>query len=270
MSKRLTAILNNAKSSMASAVSSHFGVRPLSEVQEHLDNWLQTPLGRRLLARQQRHLEQLLSRIFGYHLMQLSISRHCDLASASPINHRFHLSVQASDSARIAAAIAQFEALPLASEAIDVAILHHVLDYSLDPRRLLSEASRVIIPHGYLLIIGFNPHSLFGFYKPLAQLISRSFQWRRHCLRLGQLIGWLHSLDFETICTRYDDYGLPSNGGDYRWLNTIGGRLFPVCGAFYILLARKQVMSITPVQRLRRKQHPLAGWGKASAMPRKY
>lgn len=265
-------ILNNTKNSVLNAVSRSFGVQSLSEEnQRQLEVWLQTPLGQRLLEQQCYHVDQLLRCVFGYHIMQLSISRQLDLSSGSAINHRFQVSSHTLiNKGCLDGVIAQFENLPLASESVDVGILHHVLEFSLNPHQILCEASRVIIPHGYLLIIGFNPWSLLGICKPVAQFISRSSQWRYHSLPLGRIVDWLCLLDFEVVYKCHDYYGLPSDVGYRPWIDTLGRKLFPSFGAFYIVLARKQVMRMTLAKQTQQKINTLPEWGKTSAVPRKY
>ena len=94
MSKWPTSILNGLRNGVTNAWNSRFYIRPLSESQTELEIWLQTPLGQRLISQQQQHISHLLRCIFGYHIMQLSISQTLDLTTDSPINHRFHLRTQ--------------------------------------------------------------------------------------------------------------------------------------------------------------------------------
>ena len=270
MLKLVTSVFTTVKYSLANYLSSRYRLRSLSESQAELETWLETTLGQRLLSQQRYHIDQLLHCLFGYHVMQLGISRQLDLASSSPINHRFQLSpTMPSNKHLFSGALAEFEQLPLASESIDVGILHHVLDYSPDPYQTLSEASRVIIPQGYLLIVGFNHWSVLGLCKPIAHMLFNSPQWRYHSLSLRRLTHWLKLLDFEPVCKQYDYYGFPSDRY-YSRLDTLGRRFFPGCGAFYVLLARKQVTRMTPIKTpLRKKLNTLPQWGKASPMPQK-
>ena len=269
MSKRPTSVLNNLRNGVANAWRSRFYIRPLSESQTELEVWLQTPFGQRLISQQRHHISQLLRCIFGYHIMQLSISRTLDLTADSPINHRFQLSPQMPQKKfEPACAVANFDYLPVDSESIDVGILHHVLDYSPNPYQTLFEASRVIIPNGHLLIVGFNPWSLSGLCKPIARVTVNSPQWRRHSLSLAHIVNWLRLLDFEPVCKQYGYYGLPTDSYCRR-TDIVGRKLLPFCGAFYVLLARKQIARMTPVKSPKQTFKPLPQWGKVSPIPRK-
>jgi ArsR family transcriptional regulator len=52
----------------------------------------------------------------------------------------------------------RLEALPLADEEVDVALLFLVLHYVTDPARVISEAVRVLKPSGRLLVLDMMPH----------------------------------------------------------------------------------------------------------------
>src|SRR5690606_13995139 len=122
--------------------------------------------------------------LFGYHLLQLSMSPQLDLSDSSRISHRFSLNPLPGSSNAKLAALADFSQLPLAEESIDVALLHHVLDFSESPHQLLRETARVLIGRGHLVILGFNPLSLFGSYRWFARFVSRKPRWRYQALPL--------------------------------------------------------------------------------------
>lgn len=86
--------------------------------------------------------------------MSLGVCPSLPLAEASPIHHRFALS-PVPDASNVAACSVLHE-LPIEHESVDVALLHHSLDYSEDPHQLLRESARVLMPYGHLLIFGFQ------------------------------------------------------------------------------------------------------------------
>src|ERR1019366_694210 len=55
-----------------------------------------------------------------------------------------------------------FEALPFDAASLDLVVLPHALELARDPHRTLREVERVLVPEGRVLIIGFNPASLWG------------------------------------------------------------------------------------------------------------
>ena len=52
--------------------------------------------------------------------------------------------------------------LPIATQSIDLVLLPHVLEFAEEPHAVLREVDRVMMPEGRLVIVGFNPWSLWG------------------------------------------------------------------------------------------------------------
>lgn len=98
-----------------------------------------------------------------------------------------------------AAAIAEFESLPLPSETIDTGVLHHVLEYSENPHRVLNEASRVIIPGGHMVLVMFNPISLLGLLRWPVRPFSTEPVWHYRGLRSSRIVDWLQLLHFQPV-----------------------------------------------------------------------
>ncbi|MYM62335.1 class I SAM-dependent methyltransferase [Pseudomaricurvus sp. HS19] len=218
------------------------GLQSPADTMQGLQGWEKTPLAQALFSQQQDQLGEHLGQLFGYHLLELSNFRVTGLSKESLINHRFRL---APIDGFEAGALAQWEALPLESESIDVVILHHVLEFSGNPHQVLREANRVLIPHGHLLILGFNPWSLQGLYKVFAQWLGAGDLWRRRSLRAGRVIDWLQLLDCEPVEVNYGFYRLPINHeGTLRrtgFLESLGQKCRLPFGGYYLLVARKEV-----------------------------
>ena len=168
-----------------------FGVLPMRSAIKPLNEWFTSPLATVLLSEQQQLIDEQLRNLFGYHLLQLSVSNQVNLLQASRILHRFALHPQAVGCDACVSALADFNHLPLPASSMDVVLLHHVLDYSQNPHQVLREASAVLISRGHLIVLGFNPWSLFGVGRWFAQLFSKSVQWRHQSLRLGRVLDWL-------------------------------------------------------------------------------
>lgn len=239
-----------------------FGVVPLRESIDELTNWFETPLGRALLAEEQEAINDGLQGVFGYHLLQLGISGRLDLTSESLISHRFALHPHIEQNPRMSA-VADFNHLPLPAESIDVVLLHHTLDYSQSPHHLLREATRVIIPRGHLIIVGFNPWSLWGFCARIARLITTASPWRFQYLRLGRLLDWLALVDVEPVAI-YKGFFRPPFPREkaikhLQWVERWGKRLRLPWGGFYMIVARKDHIPLTPIKPAWKKYRPLRG-----------
>lgn len=219
---------------------------------EDLERWFATPLGRKLLADQQKVLDQELSCLFGYHLMQLSVNGNARLFRDSRISHCFSVGVKAQPRSGEVGLFSTLGDLPLEDESVDVVILHHVLEFSKNPHQVLKEASRVTIPRGYIIVVGFNPTSLIGVIKPFAQLLSKSPIWRRNSLYKSRVADWLQFLDCNTLRTQTGFYSLPLQNKSYLDLSSRSNRWLQNSrlpfGSFYCLVARKERVCMTPIR----------------------
>ena len=219
---------------------------------DELEQWFTTPLGKQLLKEQQSVLDKELSCLFGYHLMQASINRSIRLFKDSRICHCFAVGVGAQVDGSDVGAFSALDELPLEDESVDVVILHHVLEFSSNPHQVLKEASRVTIPRGYIIVVGFNPLSPMGIIKPFAQLLSSSPIWRRNSLHKSRVADWLQFLDCNTLRTQTGFYSLPLQNKRYLDLSSRSNRWFnrwrSPFGNFYCLVARKERVCLTPIR----------------------
>lgn len=271
--------VNKRREAIKRYFSSRFGVKPLLDSTDDIKQWFESDLGKNLLSIQQEKLDTLMPEIFGYHLMQLSVLNNLPLSRQSPVTHHFSLGIdyhkidskadEPTDKkndekafSASASAISEFEHLPIDEEVIDAAILHHVLDYSTDPHRLLREAARTIISNGYIIIIGFNPSSTLMLKKQVGRFFKRSDHWRYHDLRKNRVIDWLRVLGFKPMLVQYGYHSLPFNNSFSDKLDKIIAQLIPASGAFYIIVARKHVVPMTLIRKPWKPRRALPAWVK--------
>ena len=256
-----------------------FGVLPIADSQKNLSSWFSSELGQRILQQEKNYLDKLLPELFGYHLMQMSVLPGESLFSESSTSHQFILqpdmenyqrwvqAVSVDDSAKKSSILfSEFEQLPIDNDEIDVALLHHALDYSQNPQQLLREVARVTIPNGHIVLVGFNPFSLLGLSQPFACLLSRSPHWRYHQLRLGRLMDWFRLLGLELLYCHRGFYGLPSQKYYSPLMEKISRQLLPIAGGFYVLVIRKNVTPMTLIKKPWRGRKVLPSW-KGVAIP---
>ncbi len=219
-----------------------------SENYSAMTQWLQTPLGDCLIKAENSLLESMINRRFGYHLLQLGCA---DLAmyEESPIGHKFCLSP--STQVKHGDLVAQTEAIPLATESVDMVVLHHALDYSKDPHQLLREVDRVLIAGGDVLIVAFNPYSTWGARHKLSRKTGRR-PWQSNLLSSRRLTDWLNLLDYRVEQVQFGLYSLPINSpGLIKYssmMDKMARRLNWPTGAIYVISAKKQALPMTPIR----------------------
>jgi SAM-dependent methyltransferase len=209
-------------------------------------DWFESSMGKQVVQAETAIIDELLEEMFGYHILQLSVQQ-ADLCTKSPIQHR----MKAAMFNVVDADLTAFpDALPFESDCIDVLISHHFLDFSDRPQDLVREFSRVVLPGGRLILVGFNPYSLWGLTRLLMPW-GHSIPWNSRFLAPDRLMDWLNILNFRIDRAIYSEYGLPFKGRhrprpDYS-LGLSRRFNFPF-GAVSIIVARKQVETMTPVK----------------------
>src|SRR3989344_1253033 len=115
-------------------------------------------------------------------------------------------------------------ALPFAAASLDLLVLPHTLELSIDPHAALREVERVLVPEGRVVISGLNPTSLWGLRQWRARMIQRLGGGTLYLPDVGEFIGyrrlrdWLRLLRFEVEsapfgCYRPAGRGPPRLGG---------------------------------------------------------
>jgi len=211
-----------------------------------LQDWFATPLGLYLLEKEQAYLDDVTPDIFGFHALQLGMP-NVDLLRESRIAHR--LRIAAFDHPDV---FAKCHELPFATQSIDLVVLPHVLEFGGDPHGVLREVDRVMMPEGRLVIVGFNPWSLWGLRSAIGP--SRGeYPWNGNFVSLLRVKDWLALLGFDVSAGRLVGYAPPIDSVGVRrrfgFMEPAGDRWWAVGGAVYMLQAIKRVRGmrlITP------------------------
>jgi len=226
-----------------------------------LEKWYKTSLGQLLKQAEQLALEQQLQTIFGYHLL-LTGTDDFQLVDNSRVRHRVILTHK--DQAYNCPAIAgQVEALPIATDSLDAVILFHSLDFTLDPHQVLREAERVLVPDGHMVIIGFNPNSLWGLRKWMPFRRANT-PWQGKFVSETRVKDWLRLLGFGLVANQQLFYRPPINHeatlSRLKFVESVGENFIKLFGAVYMITAQKKVARLTPIKpRWRPRQHVVSG-----------
>ena len=211
-----------------------------------LQDWFATPLGEYLLAREQAYLDEVTPDIFGFHALQLGMPA-LDLLRENRITHRMRVAhLEGGD------VLAKCHELPFATQSIDLVLLPHVLEFAAEPHAILREVDRVMMPEGRIILLGFNPWSLWGLRSALGP--SRGeMPWNGRFVSLPRVKDWLSLLGLEVSAGRLTGYVPPIDNPKWRsrfgFMEPAGDRWWAVGGAVYMLQAIKRVRGmrlITP------------------------
>lgn len=224
-----------------------------SDILAELESWYARDTVHYLLDMEHDAAHEMLATSFGYHILQLGMAGARPLSQSSPISHRIYCAEREADGVDL---VAPVDELPLESDSVDTVIVHHCLEFAQRPHQVLREAQRVLTPQGELLVIGYNPYSLYGGYTRLRGLFRHPL-WQHHRpVGENRLKDWLHLLGCEVMETRYL-YNVPPAGSGRlrRWLtqaDTWAARHNLPGGGVYMVHATKQVVGLTGQRRLRK------------------
>ena len=216
---------------------------------ESLHDWYQTPLGQSLLEQVKIKLEPLLSTSFGYYAVHLGcVESTSFIKQLCPVKHVFKMGpLQGRDDA-----IIDRGSLPVAADSVDMVILMHSLSSSRHPHAILREVNRVLIPDGKLIIIDFNPVSLWGLRHGLQSWLDEA-PWAGHYYTSTRLRDWTRLLGFDQLLDTRCGYLLPLN---YQRLiershlfSKFTQRWLSFSGALNILAFEKRLFPLTPARK---------------------
>lgn len=218
--------------------------------------WYRYGLGQQLAETERNMLASVLPNLFGYHLLQVGAPVEADLLESSRIAHCMVLddvpnSAQPDPVAPMRCLFGQAAALPISSASLDVLVLPHTLEFEENPHQVLREAERTLIPEGHVVILGFNPWSLWGLWRELVGWRGAS-PWCGRFFTTARLKDWLALLGFDTVLIhRYffrPPVHHPGAMNRLRFMDRLGQRWWPILGGGYLLVARKRVTTLTPIR----------------------
>jgi SAM-dependent methyltransferase len=143
------------------------------------------------------------------------------------------------------------EQLPLQSDSVDLVVLPHTLDFALDPHQVVREVERVLIPDGRMIVIGFNPFSLWGIWRLFLRWGGR-VPWCGHFVSYRRIVDWLGLLGFDVEYTDVCAFAPPLRtercANRCRWLEKLGRRVWPMLAGVYAVRAVKRVSTVRPIR----------------------
>ena len=229
-------------------------VRDEIKIWQQFQLWYSSPLGRRLAQSEKLILDESLPDLFGYFLLQCGCPEIKAETGAgkwlksSRVSTQICLDYDINQGVNCQTNLAH---LPVKSDSIDIIILPHVLDFSIEPHQVLREAERVLIAEGHIVILGFNPWSVWNIVR-LFLFWTKQAPWNARFLAASRVMDWLALLGFDVVQCKGYFYQPPvqseSLSKKMGFFGNVIQRFLPKFGAGYVLVARKRVETLTPIR----------------------
>ncbi len=213
-----------------------------------IEDWYLGETGQYLFDELETRISPVLATTFGYYSLQLGCAELARaLQESCRVKHQFTLG----EIDRAAHIHASPSMLPIASDSVDLVILMHHLSNSSEPHAILREVFRVLIPEGKLVIIDFNPISLWGL-RHFFQSWLEHVPFRGYFFTAKRIDDWMRLLGFDQHRHIRVGYQPPiQKPGLIRhlgWLEKGMRKWLPVFGALNLMVYSKSISPLTPVR----------------------
>jgi SAM-dependent methyltransferase len=213
-----------------------------------ISEWYQTPLGELMFSQLKVCLDPVLATTFGYYSIQIGCVPQSE-SLFEPCRVKYHFNIEASGNGFDLKAHSAL--LPIATDSVDLVVLMHHLSATKEPHAILREVFRVLIPEGKLIIIDFNPISLWGF-RHFFQSWLEIIPWSGHFYTTWRITDWMKLLGFDEQKRLQVGYMLPIHHvGLIRklsWLEKGMKNWLPFSSALNVLVYSKNISPMTPIR----------------------
>lgn len=227
-------------------------------------HWSAYGLGEALMQQELDQLQKDLPTIFGYYLLHIGNFTDNTHFGSSYITSKIVVDGDTSNRDSGAHTFAQPDQLPVATDSVDLVILQHCLETSSNPHEVLREVDRVLVPEGHVIVLGFNPISMWGL-RRLFSFNSKRMPWNGHFISPFRIKDWLRLLGYDVLNARTFYFKPPVSharlAGKLVWMERLGEKLWPAFGGAYIFLARKRVSTLTMIKPRKPVKKPILAQG---------
>ena len=210
-------------------------------------DWHSLPNGSLIKSELEQQLDDWWPKFFGYYMVKIGeLSAQLNTQS-SPIKNQLSITQQT----KKGNILGEIDDLPLLEHSIDVCLLSHVLEFSLDPHHIIREANRVLIPNGHIVITGYNPFSLAGLNK-FIPFRRKHTPWEGRFFSPMRIKDWLHLMGYEILADQRSLYSTLStehkSGVVTKYWQKFASNYLTSLGSVYIIVAKKRVLPLTPIK----------------------
>ena len=135
--------------------------------------------------------------------------------------------------------------LPLQSDSIDMIIVPHLLEFDSYRFQTMREIERILKPEGLLVIVNFNPWSIWVRYQYLWDK-KMADSWGGHFISRSRTLDWLKLLNFEVTVS--SEFNLDTVKSKQGRLATQSHCFFSTAYAIKAIKRRYNIIPLTPVK----------------------
>ncbi|MEC8882207.1 MAG: class I SAM-dependent methyltransferase [Pseudomonadota bacterium] len=213
----------------------------MSDKNDDLSRWYKSKIGKKIAGLERRILMPIVNHFRPFRCLELASSPLICMQSVKEkvnVSSRFDCSVNGVGSC----VISDFSTLPFASESFDLVLCVHVHETCRYSGRIIAELSRVLMPEGLVVFIGFNP---YGLWRKKDFLLQNS--WWDNPMTCDDLMTLAKMCSLEEVYTEYFGYGL---GLDEKMVCAAmlaywRRKWLPSSGVLYKTVVRKRVLAKT-------------------------
>jgi SAM-dependent methyltransferase len=135
--------------------------------------------------------------------------------------------------------------LPLQSDSVDMIIVPHLLEFDTHRFQTIREVERVLKPEGLLIVLNFNPWSLWVRYQFLWDK-KMADSWGGHFISRSRILDWLKLLNFEVTVS--SEFNLDSVHSTHGKFITHSHSFSSTAYAIKAIKRRYNLIPLTPVK----------------------
>ena len=214
-------------------------VKPVS-----LREWYTTPIGQSYQRSEARLLSKALASNFRSSVLQIDqVGWENEFHQAMRFAHYTIVDLHPDLDDKYAHVMGLADEIPIDTHSVDIVILPHTLEFNSDPHQVLREVHRVLKPEGIVMLLGFNPWSLWHLPRFLPKAKNK-IPWNGGFISRSRAIDWLKLLNFKIEknngCCFLPVTKYQSSSKLHQLLDSIGIYL-PILPAAYFIMGVKRV-----------------------------
>jgi len=220
-----------------------------SDIQLH--KWFASNIGTKILRAEWQRINNFCGKLHGDNKLVITSANVSNFVERGHFKHTIFLSAHDNHGHyKDNFILSLYDELPLQFRSVDCIIINHVLEFTLNPYKILREIDKIIKPNGHVIISSFNALSFYGLQKLFSS--KKNILTHSKCWQLRQIEEWLKVLSFKIIKDEHEFYRPLVNNkyllDSFMVLDIVGRMFFDSFGSVNLIYAKKQISNLTPIK----------------------